>query len=666
MTDLPPGFVMERPSENRPEPPSGFVIEGDSPPQQGGWFRHLDNLIRSVASGATFGLADEIAAGMGSLTGGGSYENLLEAERARDRGISAWTKVPGEIAGGAATAIAAGPIVAGTRIAQAGSRLPGWAQAAGLGGAFGGAYGFGTAEGGAEDRLKGAATGGAVGAAAGPAFYYAGRGLEQAGRAAIRGIQQRVGPQAAARRAIGQAFSGDEMTVGRARARLRELGPQATLADVGGSNVKGLARAAGGQPGPAKNRIEAILKARGEGEAMRIERAIRRGLDPEDFYAAEDAFLRNMREKAGPLYRQAYEKHQSIMSPRLNRLLTSQTGQRALRETAAIVADERAAGAAKYLGAVDDELIAAMRSARDVGKTVDIEPRPGVIRGFALETWDQIKRGFDSLLDRPAYRNELTGRLNARGRAVDQMRRTLIKELDKATGGDKSLYAKARAAYGGEAEAMTALREGRKAVNADPEQITRALRDLSAAGRDAYRSGFARALKDVVDKTPDTANIARRIWGNARSRERLRAIFPDRQKYNDFSRSMASEIIFGETKNAILAGSRTAPMLAEIQGARKAAGNIGAILGSDLPLGGHALVRAGIGRRIAEGLIGPENPEYYRSLSRMLVSRNQAENQFVLDHLRRLPPQDAAGRLSRVLSAIGGISGAKVEQSLNR
>src|SRR3546814_5073520 len=69
-----------------------------------------EDVVRSVASGMTFGLADEAAAGLSSLTGigeqpggQGDYESNLAAERARDEQIPKGTRIAGEVAGGLAT-----------------------------------------------------------------------------------------------------------------------------------------------------------------------------------------------------------------------------------------------------------------------------------------------------------------------------------------------------------------------------------------------------------------------------------------------------------------------------------------------------------------------------------------------------------------------------------
>ena len=650
MTEIPAGFVLEDELPAQQEgiaPPPGFVVEGAQPSKEGRSGADIvEDVIRSLASGASLGLADEFAAFMSSLTGfgglteGGTYEEEIAAQRARDVEIPASVAIPAEIVGGVGSAIAAGPAVAAraaaalpARAVQFAKELPGWAKAAGFGGLYGGAYGFGTAEGGIGERARGAGAGAALGSVAGGLGYPVVKGLQFGAGKLGAAVKTRVAPQSTAKVKVAQAIKRDEMTPGKIRSRLKELGPQAMIADAGGRNVRSLARATAGVPGPAQNRAEIMLSQRAEGEAGRIAQALKKGLDPQDYYAAEDAFLNNLRTRAAPLYEQAYEKYPSISSLALNRLLKSKTGQKVLRETAEIVENERAGGAAAYLGKVDEELTAAARAAADVGKMEKVG-LPGVTRGFSLQTWDQIKRGFDSLLDSPAYRNELTGRLNTRGRTVDKMRRTLLKELDTATGGAKSVFAKARATYSGDAEALRALREGRKALTADPEHIARRIADLSDAGKEAYRSGFARALKDVVDKTVDKGSAASRIFGNTRKRAQIRAAFPELDSYNVLRKSLVAEQQFAQTRRFVHGGSQTTPRAAEAADAlTDLAGTAGVILGPKVIQGTHALLAAGIGRKAGKALMGGSPDAHNLAAAKMLFNRNQSMNQQALETL---------------------------------
>ena len=211
MTELPAGFALEQegaPSQGAPLPP-GFVLEGAPPPERGRQgFEIIDDVMRSLAGGASFGLADEFAAYMSTLTGrgglteGGTYEQELAAQRERQEAIPAGIAIPGEIVGGVASTIAAVPAAAAAvpaRVAQAAKQFPGWAKAAGLGALFGGAYGFGTSEGGLEERGKGTAYGAGLGGVTGGVGYPLMRGAQIGLGKVGTAIKSRVAPESTAR-----------------------------------------------------------------------------------------------------------------------------------------------------------------------------------------------------------------------------------------------------------------------------------------------------------------------------------------------------------------------------------------------------------------------------------------------------------------------------------
>lgn len=676
------GRPRQAPPGQPPAPPQADVVgellrggraEPEAAPQYAPAVPHAGgyptDIVRSLASGATASYADEIAAraahatGIGGQPGAGpDYKSLLEAERARDKEISPWIAAPAQIVGGITGAVALGrhnPIVRRKIVKSITAKLPGWVKASGLGALWGGAYASGAAEGDVKDRAAAALTGAEVGAATGGVLYPVGKAVGWAGTKVYDAIMQRWSPAYAAQIKLAEATVRGGQTGAHMRGELQELGPQATLADL--PTFRDTARGVAGIPGEGRVRAQAVLEGRVAGGQERVNRTITQELDPRDFYAAEEAFLRNMRETAGPMYQEAYGQYGSLMTPQLKRLLGSRVGRDALKEAAFISETERAAGVAKYLGAVDDELTEAARFADQVGKLDPAGvPRPGILRGFSLETWDRMKRGFDMLLEKPAYRNELTGKLNSRGHAVNNMRRALISELDKVTGGSKSIYAQARKVYAGEAEALGALRAGRKGILQDPEIIERDLAALSDAGQEAYRAGFARSMRDVVAATPDTASAARGRLNPAVSlnRSRLHAAFPDAESYRKMLKILKQEKRFAETRNYALAGSPTAEKAAaQSDVLQKAGGALGVLAGGASPVG-HPLLLAGLGRKVGQALVGPRSGQYQADLARRLFNRNQTMNKDVLDQLLKrkawnLLPEEAQNMLGRaILNAV--------------
>jgi hypothetical protein len=587
----------------------------------------------SMAQGATFGFADEISAGLKTALGEGSFKENLLSTRARFEDIPTAAQVGGEIAGGLATIALTGPVLAATKVGQLFTRLPRWLQTTGLGALWGGLFGAGTAEGDIEERLESGAKGTGLGAITGGVLH----GAFVGGRAAAKGVaglaRSRTNPSEQAARILGEKFATDGKTVGQVLARLRDLGPQATIADAAGVNTLGLARGVAGVPGAAKEKITQTLKVRGLGESDRITKQVTRDLGPADYFATEEAFLGKLRAGAREAYEQAYSANPSIQSAALDRVLTAPIAQSVLKEAATIAGIERASGKVKWLGPVDEELTQLARFAAEHAGGAPVVA-PGVAKGLSLETWDYVKRGLDSVLDKPANTNALTGKFTKKGSAINNLKRALVEALDIVTGGEKSLYRFARKQYAGDAEVLNALREGEKFMKLRPEQITRRLAELSDGAQEAFRNGAARAVLDVVEKTPDTGSVARRLFASKMNRERIRAVFPDKAKYTEFSRRMVAEQRFTETQQAIGSGSRTTPMAQEVKDVERLAGHVGALVGSASGVG-HPLIAATIGRqRAVKAASKIRGEEMDKILASWLVTRNRADQLRILDKLR--------------------------------
>jgi hypothetical protein len=282
----------------------------------------------------------------------------------------------------------------------------------------------------------------------------------------------------------------------------------------------------------------------------------------------------------------------------------------------------------------------AAREAADLGL---MEPvKGGVARGLKLRTLDYVKRAIGDM-ERKAMRVE--GAADD-ARILGDLRRRLTKAIDNATGGKNSPYLAVRSEYGDEAEVLESLSLGRNALKLDPEEIAREIGPLSDAAKESYRSGFARAIKDIVDKTSDSADATRRIFGNSLIRQKIRSVFPDKSSYNAMAKPLLAEGRFAETKNAVTAGSRTTPMAQEAGWVDRLLKSFGAIMGSKIP-GTHALVGAGAGRGvISDALLGPAEQQQM-ALANILTDKNQARTLGLLDTLSQAQGKDQASQAVR-------------------
>jgi len=134
----------------------------------------LDNFLRPLQQGMTFGFGDELIALGRSTLRGTDYGQELDYERAaldrarEERPVLAYGS---EILGGGATGALATPALSGGLLMRI-------AQSAGIGAAQGGVYGFGAGEDGFADRAENAAWGGALGGVMGAAAPMVASGIQ--------------------------------------------------------------------------------------------------------------------------------------------------------------------------------------------------------------------------------------------------------------------------------------------------------------------------------------------------------------------------------------------------------------------------------------------------------------------------------------------------------
>ena len=210
-------------------------------------FGSVDAFMRGAADAATFGFADEIAAGLGS---GFGYLSDYDKELARQRGIDISdeqnrpaSRIGGQVGGALLTAAAAGPSRLAPFTAKLGTSAPLWQRVAagsaeGLG--AGAAYGYGSGEDGAANRAANvvpyAALGVGAGAVAPVIGAAAGRGYEALQNARNAGpVARSVGASPEALRMIGNLGESDMAFSGPGAANIAAAGPEGMLVDAGPS-----------------------------------------------------------------------------------------------------------------------------------------------------------------------------------------------------------------------------------------------------------------------------------------------------------------------------------------------------------------------------------------------------------------------------------------------
>lgn len=515
---------------------------------RGGW---LDDVGRSVARGASFGFADEIAAA-GDATFGPMlglyddqspeaqetwrkrYDTSLQAQRAKDRAFddeSPVTSTVAKVGGGIASSVALLPRL----IATAPATLPAaMKQGALAGGGLGAVTGFGEGEGGLGERATSAVQSGVIGAVAGGTIPVLAHGVGRLYSYA-RNLLGGQNPQRVAAQKIIQAFERDEIPLDKAMAELDRLaasGKPAALMDVGGENVLGLTRAAAGTPGPAKNRAVELLAARQgnletslatgnpvTGQASRVMTDAERSLGQRSglFGQTFDDLLETARKTARPLYEKLYGTNGGVVvSDQLDDLARNPVIREALRKGLRIAQAEG-----------DDLMglgITGFNEAGDpiIGKTLSI-------KGF-----DYAKRGLDDLIAAAKRSGE-----NETTRALMALKTRLTGEIDSLTGG---LYGQARAAYAGPMAMRDAMEAGRNVLREEGGyEIAKVVSRYGPSEKQAYLQGVLEAIRDRAMNAPDGADVVKRVLGSPALREKIKAAFPDEMAYAKFAKALNDE-----------------------------------------------------------------------------------------------------------------------------
>lgn len=606
----------------------GYRFKGGDPSSKDNW-EAAGGFGRAVLDAATFGLADEAraaGAAVGDWVGSKlnsnapqrsfseSYDRALKNERAANASMSLAERLTGAVAGALVNAPRA---VAGLI-----SSAPRWANAVLEGAAYGAAYGAGSGEG-VRGRIEGANTGAALGGAAGAVAPVLAAGA--------RGATRALRPQARAEARVAESLRRSGVTPAAATARLQQLGPEATIADVGGENTTALARAVANLPGESRDRAVASIMTRQEARPDRVTSAIQRSFGAgEDWYPAFQRLDQQRRSAAAPLYKRAYQ-NQPGFSQELENILNTPAGRSAMQRARRIAGNEGVDFQSLFINVSPNGSSATVRRVPDM-------------RG-----WDYIKRGLDDVVEK--YRDSTTGRLrlDTEGRSVNDVRQRLIRELD-AVNPD---YAAARQEWAGPSRAMEAMEQGRLFAKRPSEITAERLRGMSPADRDYFRLGVARAMWEQAGSAPGANRMVRDAIGNRNFRRAIRAVSPDQLSYGEFMGEMQRLAQFGRTSNAVFSGSRTAHLEREMndldtgvlrdlaEAARGGVGGITGLIGRGASSVGNRM-RAGASERTRD------------ALGRLLFETDPATNARVLNGLGRTQALSAAPDIGLVPGAAVG------------
>jgi hypothetical protein len=457
-------------------------------------------------------LGGEVLGSIPSVVAGGAAGSALRA-----------TGVPGS---GAAAALLSGAPAEGAGAVARGAAL------VGSGAGYGALAGAGAAKEG--ERAAGAGSGALTGAIAAPLVAGAGAVL---GNVAGH-IGATISPARRAAGAVREAVESDSGNVGDIASQMagaQARGQPATMADLAGPNVRGLASSLTRAPGATKTEAQRFLEDR------------QLGADP--------ASIGSNAPPPGGVSSPG-----SSQGERINDALTGLTGgsTRGTLATADDIVTQRAADAAPLYEAAhaaqipNDAIPVHLLDRLQRAGVFDEAVQKMGVRGEpfdigTVQPWDVMKEALGDRIGAAQRAGQ-----NSAARDFTRLKNDLTGAIDAAV----PVYAQARQVFAGHSELNDALEAGAKAFapSVPREALQREYAALGTDGeRQMYRLGFV---------NPEGGDKAKLLMGNRAIREKISAIAPDTASREDFFGRLGTESQMFRTA-ATLGNSATAGRLAE-------------------------------------------------------------------------------------------------------
>jgi hypothetical protein len=406
------------------------------------------------------------------------------------------------------------------------------AQGTAAGAAAGGLYGYGTGEGDEWSRLENAGTNAAIGGAGGFIAAPIVSGLGKGMNAIARWAGGRTAAERKVLENIMRDFPGmdEQQAIKAAEARLRELGPEGALMDVG-ANTQGAARSAYTIPGEGKTKIGDFLTARQEGtrgvnnvlEGGQINR-ITQGMD--DIVSGQ----------YGNAQRRALETQRGNASRPLY--------QSSVDDLANVIPEERAAPLLQD-GLISQEID------NVIGKPLyKLEGAPR----NSLAVLDQVKKNLDD-----KYNFAKRQGMNNEARLYDDRRKAITEIADEMFPD----YKKARSVFAEFSDVIEAGDLGKKFMRGDIDDLKDAVSRMEPNELAQLRIGAAQAIRDKLASLNTRSDATKRVMDIPALENKIRTVFGDDETYSRYIDMLKNERTMFESYGAIKGGSRTGEVLAE-------------------------------------------------------------------------------------------------------
>lgn len=497
-----------------------------------------DKRVATALQGATFGLSDEITAGLETVPDylsakvAGSpasfsdiyQENVtpkreaLKQYQKEEPGESLGYDVGGGLLGVAALTRGMGGVPALARYGSKFAKLKPFQKIVLGGSGWGGVTGYGRTEGDIPEQAMDTTKGAGLGAGFALTLGGLGYAANKLAGPLLSTFKSTTNP---AQKIVLNTLADDALPKKQAIEKLQQLGPQATIADLG-PNAQKLAGSVARASGPSAKMATDVMETRVVGASKRLMAGLR-GILKNDKNARTVIKDINVARKtqAGPLYKKAHSE-----------LLT-----------------------------IDDELLPLIRKAgqstyNNAKKIYTTDPDSPA--GVAWPKFNEIEEGKRLPLAVLDYmKRSLSGRALSQNTELSLAQGQLAKRLTTALNSRSSAYNQARQIYSDESTLLDAAKKGLNILKDDAIDVADDLARMSLAEQDAYRTSAIHAIDQQLKRASIGGDASRRIIRTEILKERLRNAFPDDESFNAFVSRAESENVFAQTRNEVLKGSQT-------------------------------------------------------------------------------------------------------------
>lgn len=588
---------------------------------------------RAFGKGLLFDFGDEIeAAGRMLANGEISGDEYYRIKSQINSDYNAWAKANPEealgyeLAGGVAGAFVPGVGAVGTGLKGA-KTLGSVAMQGVKSGALSGALsGFGQADTMDPGDLASSVAfntliGGGTGGVFGKGTELAGRGFATGRDAILRRLGRDTGD--AVDRRVAEVLYGSTPSPERAAgaAALSQRYGVPTPLGLATPELAALTERVAARPSSGQRELVEQIAETQAGAVPRIEQQVQEALPgTQDYFDVEDQITRNLRSIGQNEYQRAF-----AVGPVNDRQLIDIANN---PELASVWA--KAQRLARLEGR---DLPTKMEPVLDAsGNVVGLAPTKDLIPD--VQSLHYLKRALDDTID-AGFRGTGVGKAEA---AVlkEQIRNPLVRRLDDLV----PEYREARALYAGDMEVRDALRLGRTILQNKlrPQQLERAVAQMSDAEREALRTGARQSVFEPLENAATNRNFAqvlRGVRGDSGTLQKLRVVMGP-EEFQFFDRALRREDELFKRGSKAMGGSRTVPLAQGMATLDELvnSGNISQAV--DFALAGNPGRIAALARWVSNLNPGKEfGDKVYTKLSRALSANNPEQLREVMDMLAK-------------------------------